>query len=336
MRCLYKLKFTAPVRFGAERPGLGLEKSQPHCYADTFFSALCQEIAALHGEARLQEFVQAAQDGKFLLSDLLPYVDNELYIPKPAWRLPRKQADAAEVQNSDKKRMKNIKFIPITELAEYLHSGQADTQKFAAEIVADKAQILRQPETRPDDKPKHTELFSVSAYRFRENCGLYFIVELPESQKFWFDNLLRLLGLTGLGGKISSGYGKFEVEAGQNLTSGAGSPAEQELASRLDDDTAAKYMTLSCFYPRDETEIAVLKDEQSRYVLIPRGGFVDSPSYADTPSKKKPIVMVKAGSCLSRKVRGGLVDVSVLDSAHAVWRYGQPLSLALGENNSHE
>ncbi|GBR75891.1 CRISPR-associated protein Csm4 [Candidatus Termititenax persephonae] len=330
MHCLYKLRFIAPVHFGAERPGIGLEKSQLHCYADTFFSALCQEIAAWYGAARLQEFVQAAQDGKFLLSDLLPYVGDELYVPKPVYRLVREDNDEMEVPNGGKKKMKKIKFIPVTELAEYLRSGQADAQEFAVEIMYDKTQILRQPETKPNGKPKHTELFSVSTHRFKENCGLYFIVELPEEQKAWFDNLLKLLGLTGIGGEVSSGYGKFEFATGQNLMSEIGSSAEKELAVRLTNNTAARYMMLSCFFPRDEAEIAILQDKESRYVLIPRGGFVSSPAYADTPTKKKPIVMVKAGSCLAGKVEGGIVDVSDR-GAHPVWRYGKPMLLALGD-----
>ncbi|GBR73422.1 CRISPR-associated protein Csm4 [Candidatus Termititenax aidoneus] len=329
MLCLYKLRFTATVHFGAERPGIGLEKSQPHCYADTFFSALCQEILALHDEPRLREFIQTVQAGKFLFSDLLPYVGDELYVPKPVHRLAREDNDEMEVPNGGKKKMKKIKFIPVTELAEYLCSGQAEVQEFAVEIMYDKTQILRQPETKPDGI-KHTELFSVSVHRFKENCGLYFIVELPEEQKAWFDNLLKSLGLTGIGGEVSSGYGKFEFAAGQSLTPAIGSPAEKELLVRLTNDIAARYMTLSCFFPKDAAEIAVLQGKESRYVLIPRGGFVSSPAYADTPTKKKPIVMVKAGSCLAGKVEGGIVDVSDRGT-HPVWRYGKPLLLALGD-----
>ena len=56
-----------------------------NCCADTFFSALVTETAALDGEL-CSRFIEAVQNGGLLFSDFLPYysgAEEELYVPVP-------------------------------------------------------------------------------------------------------------------------------------------------------------------------------------------------------------------------------------------------------------
>ena len=80
---LFKLQFDTAVHFGSSDSALSLYTSEETLRADTLFSALCHESLAQHGEAALQQLCSEVQQGKFLLSDLMPYHDETFYLPKP-------------------------------------------------------------------------------------------------------------------------------------------------------------------------------------------------------------------------------------------------------------
>lgn len=54
--------------------------------------------------------------------------------------------------------------------------------------------------------------YHVGAFRFAEDCGLYVLAGLESDDAAWLRTLMRALGLSGIGGKVSSGYGKFTVD----------------------------------------------------------------------------------------------------------------------------
>ena len=68
---------------------------------------------------------------------------------------------------------------------------------------ASKAAVPMQGDTMP---------YQVGLFRFAPDCGLYFICGFTEDgQDEDLEYLLDWLGATGIGGKVSSGYGKFHV-----------------------------------------------------------------------------------------------------------------------------
>ena len=61
--------------------------------------------------------------------------------------------------------------------------------------------------------------------------------------------------------------------------------------------------------PKDD-EINALSDGKSYYQLILRKGFIYSRTYSKANVKRKQIVMLKAGACLSKALEGSIVELS--------------------------
>jgi len=121
---LYKLKFNSPVHFGADKAGIGLENISLTCHADTLFSAICHEVLLLNGESEIKYWHDLAYTNKFLISDLFPYLDDEIFLPKPVLQVQRTANNKEnEEENSSiiKKKLKKLKFIPISKWDEYLN-----------------------------------------------------------------------------------------------------------------------------------------------------------------------------------------------------------------------
>ena len=283
---LYKLKFPYGVHFGADKAGIGLEKISSNCHCDTLYSAICHEILKLYGEGELTKFYNETVDGKFLLTDLLPYKNDELMIPKPI--LYREKSEEEQVSDSvKKKKMKKLQFLPMSKLDDFF-AGNFEDIKFCESALYEK----NAPSREGDDSKNG--LYSVGVTRFLDDCGLYFIAKLPEDKKEWFDNIIMSLGLSGIGGKRTSGYGQFEPKI---------SMLKDNILNLLNKESKY-YLSLSAFYPQKD-EIQNLKS--GYYTLIQRQGFVQSTNYSDNKSKflkKLPTTMINAGSCFEKRFKG--------------------------------
>lgn len=313
---LYKLKFPYGVHFGADKSGIGLEKISSNCHCDTLYSAICHEILKLYGEEELIKFYDETVGGNFLLTDLLPYKNDELMIPKPI--LYREKTEEDQVNNSvKKKRMKKLQFVSLSKLKEFF-DGNVDEIKFCESALYEKNAPSR------DGDDTKNGLYSVGVTRFIDSCGLYFIVQMPEDKKEWFDKILVSLGLSGIGGKRTSGYGLFEIIDDCELVVDSNIPIESTFANLLNNESKY-YLTLSAFYPQKD-EIQKLK--LGYYTLIQRRGFVQSTNYSDTLLKKLPTTMINAGSCFEEKFEGDVIDVSK-DGNHPVYRYGKPIMIGI-------
>ena len=88
--------------------------------ADTIFSALCHE-AAKEDETGIGELVGWAEKGGLRISDVLPFIGETLYIPKPAVRIQVEQEGDSVI----KKQFKKLKYIPIDRVEAYLQ-GKLD------------------------------------------------------------------------------------------------------------------------------------------------------------------------------------------------------------------
>jgi CRISPR type III-A-associated RAMP protein Csm4 len=76
---LIKIKFNDKFHIGMN----ALESNLNFMYADTFYSALSNEIIKLYGIEELEKFFNLTNDEKFIISDLFPMVDNVPYLPYP-------------------------------------------------------------------------------------------------------------------------------------------------------------------------------------------------------------------------------------------------------------
>lgn len=316
---IYKLKFTTPVHFGIN----SLANSTPTCLADTLFSAICIRWIEIFNN--LDELIESVNKNEFLLSDTFPYIDKDFYIPKPVIYLEKKYEGESKV---DKKEMKSINYIPINKLEEYIsflvNGGDLPFKsnlKYCQEELIRKASILRKPQELEDGNIKNTEIYNISVYRFLDNCGIYFILRCKEEIKQKIDIAMDSLSMSGLGGKRSLGYGKFEFES-----------YESDYFDELLDIKADYYMALTTFLPTSE-EIKAFDKNKSTYILVERGGFVESLEYSGSndraSKKKKPLVMFGAGSCFDMKFEGQLFNVSKDNKKHPVYKYGKPLFLGV-------
>lgn len=325
MYYLYKLKFPNGVHFGAESAGIGLEKANLGCLCDTFFSAFSIEILKLFGESKLEEFVELSRQGEILFTDLHPFIADELYIPKPIISYDKDIEPVEEKEKSNiKKKLKKIHYVPITKLSSYIRflRKEADLPEFSSDFgdfsLVEKVKLSR------TENINDNELYSISVFNFRNESGLYFIVKLPENYKEFFEQVLQSLSYSGLGGKRSSGYGRFELaEDGIKLDKKCYATESDKIFAELIDSSGEYYLTMSSTYPQ-KTEIDKVKS--GFYALIKRQGFVYSNTYSDTLSKKVSTTMLKAGSCFKEILVGEICDVSN-NGTHPVYRYGKPIML---------
>lgn len=330
MYYIFTLKFLTPVHFGDTANGGSLDKFSLQCSADTLFAALCNE-AANKGSDAVETLVKKTVEGKIVFSSLFPYcrtVDDDLYfyLPKPLLKLEQDEQQSAKSFEEIKqlatklKKQKKSTYIRASQINSLLESGSSDRQfavpEFAAPLVAGRV-ALREEKPLP---------YYVGSYVFSEHSGLYFILGVEHEEEFTLiKELLLSLGYSGIGGKRSSGYGKFEL-------------ADDELelfddGGVYDDDTAialmlynekSKYqMCLAPVCPKAD-ELAVVK--QGRYKLIKRGGFITSSAAKDN-IKRNSIYMLQEGSCFPERLCGQMLQQTVDGLAHDVYRVGMFVGL---------
>ena len=347
---LYKLRFLTPVHFGGDKPGIGIEKVSPSCHADTFFSAICNEAVSLYGEKFLEELVETAGKGEFLLSDLFPYYsgdggkdDFRLCLPKPALLLNREEdinpSQLPESDSTQKKKMKKLAYIPIRQWEDYLTYIAGKSKNFECDlnsttetgepkvVISEEAVIPRVAVSR---EGKDATPYFIGAHIFSECSGLYFITKLKsEELKKTFDVIISSLQYSGIGGKRTSGYGKFQLADDVVELDPEEYTTEDDriLAEMLSDKTFPHYMALSVISPYPD-EITPELQNNSFYTLIPRSGFVNSRNYSEIPLKRKSIVMLGAGSCFPVRLKGHIPDVSE-QGGHPVYRYGMAMMMGV-------
>ncbi len=304
---IFKLHFTTGVHVGK---GM-LSDAEGVFHADTLFSALCHE--ALQFSGGIESLYEKCKSGRIRFSDGLPYVKDTLYIPKPFLTFDRED-DGNSVK---KKAFKKLKYIPFDQINRYLE-GNLDA---VSEVELLKQ--LGQNEMRTNVMIKRgegTEPYYVGIYHFGKQNGLYVCgVFADEQEERYFSTLLEAVGATGIGGKRSSGLGKFYIEE---------IDCPEDLIRRFTGNHYKNYISLSISLPQpEEMEIAC---EGSHYLLLQRSGFVSSSNYAETFRKKRTIYSFAPGSCVQNRYHGDIYDVSC-GGNHAVYRYGLPLFLGVKE-----
>ncbi|MEI0494207.1 type III-A CRISPR-associated RAMP protein Csm4 [Brachyspira intermedia] len=358
---IYKLKFKSPVHFGSDILGTSLEEADLICHSDTLFSALCLEYIKLNGYDDLKtKFIDLFRNGELLISSLFPYKKDELYVPKPFLVKNKNNDDnksnTTEENNKkeednqyDRKAMKKISYIIISHIEKYLEGINNNDDSFL-DFLKNKEQYedndfdeynnfakysllqkvsLRSIKNNKNNKNNNdinnNDLYDVGAYRFYEDCGLYFILVYNNDENLkLFENVLQSLQYSGIGGKRTSGYGLFSYKRLDN----------DIFNDRLNNNNYNYKMIISLYYPLKE-ELDDIELDKSYYSLIKRNGFVYSPAYNDNPLKRKSLCMFKEGSCFSsqknnniKDIYGNIIDVSN-NGSHKVYRYGKVLYIGL-------
>lgn len=308
---ILKLHFSGSVHFGE---GL-LETSAKTFCADTLFSALCHEAG---DTAVIQEMVEAARSGQLAFSDAFPYDETAMYLPKPFLSI---RSDAPDDGDSvRKKQFKKLSYIPLDLYGIYLDGQLSDEQCAVAVKAIGKLgsnalhSHVSLPRNERDEEAKPGP-YNVGIFRFREGCGLWLILAADTEVRLeTMIARMQMLGMSGIGGKRSTGCGRFTVE-----TQALPKELEQRLVLGAD---AEQKITLSVSLPQEHELAQTL--EGASYHLIRRSGFVVSDHFS--PVKKNDLFVMQAGSCFRNAFFGDVYEVSD-GGTHPVYRYAVPLFL---------
>jgi len=210
---LYKLRFPNGIHIGTAF-GNTLEETMISVYSDTFYSALFNEYMKIYNNDKLYKISEA---GNFLVSDLLPFKEKDdkttdFYLPKPFISIERKEIKKDDDEKVDRKKVKATNFIPANKLEEYFSFLKNGTNFPIIDDNFGKKQLYTKNKVSLENED--TQLYNIEIFKFNEKSGLYFIVKLPENEKWQriFENILESLALTGIGGKKNSGFGQFVSE----------------------------------------------------------------------------------------------------------------------------
>ena len=222
----YFLEFLTPVHFADNNFGGDLEKASFYCNADTYFSAICSEANLISKEI-LQSIMEKFEQRKLAISSLFPYYysalndDLQLYLPKIYLSVdnlskidsyPKQKKYSRLWKQNDKE-----DFIRISEIKNWLQSINdkdvyiIDNPIFAIENTMEKV-ACRGQEPLP---------YFVNSYKFNDNAGLYFILGYEEDDDaIIMEKIIESLGYSGIGGKKSSGYGKYKFFRNPKILNG--------------------------------------------------------------------------------------------------------------------
>ena len=274
---LYKLRFPNGIHIGTAF-GNTLEETMIGTYSDTFFSAIYNEYMKIYDD---NELYKISETGDFLVSDLLPFKEKEdrttdFYLPKPFINIERKVIKTETTV--DRKKVKAINFIPADKLNEYFSFLEKGTKFPEIDDNFGKRQLYTKNKVSLNGED--TKLYNIEVFKFNKNSGLYFIVKLPEDDKWQeiFENILESLSLTGIGGKKNSGFGQFISEDPMFFDGTDFDAIESEsdaFINRALFTKSKKFLLLSSYSPKIE-EIKKIKESDNCYQLIKRSGFVNS------------------------------------------------------------
>lgn len=353
-----RMEFETPVRFGSGHNASGLDSAMMSMTSDHFFAALCTEWVALYGTASLSELISQVDDQKIGFTGLFPWKQSmslqpdgrnhiepvRLFLPRPLVRGQKSARGDTQV----KKKMRKIPWIEAEAMKSYMQfikTGEDNPSRyqesFGSEIIWDRVN------TRSE---KDNLLYRVAAFDFYRDrpwsademkmakagevskkviTGLYwlFYCRDPRLEQMIHDAIYSL-GISGIGGKTSSGLGKYTTWD-EDLDA---SPSGKALTGYLEDMDAPVQMALGTVVPQGKRDLEILSNPESSYLLVSRTGFTSSADFCDPESgnalKRKTCIMLREGSCFPEKLSGGVLNLSY-GGLHPVYRAGKTLFMGL-------
>lgn len=320
---IYKLKFLTPVHLGAAELGGKLESVSFSYGSDKLFGALCCELS--ENENLLLNFVEKIRREEIFFSDLLPYKGDNFYLPKPillvdSQKTPeRLELVEMRLQATQRKKQKKIEFIRASRFEEYFSAVKRNSP-FQEENNFGETELVQKVSCRAEEPLP----YYVGTFSFNSDSGFYLIAFFEDDRdKQIFRTILEYLGLSGIGGKRSSGFGKFFLIEEISLE-GCMNEDLAALNKMLTNKSASWQMNLSSLLPSPD-EISTLK--KSYFKLKRRGGFVSAIS-GEIEQKKNNICVVVAGSCFPHRLKGELLSVDKING-HEVYRLGKSIYAGL-------
>jgi len=310
---IYKFSFKTEVHFGNGT----LDHSVYTIFADTLFSAMCIEAQKM---GCIDKLYQAVKQDHLLFSDGFPFIKDRFYLPKPFIKVSKDSGETLSREHiSQRKKFKKLTYIAADLFDDYLNGKdilkENNFDKLGESSLRTKAAIRNgTDETLP---------YHVGTFKFNEGCGLYFIVNYDDDSVISLcDELLKAISYVGIGGKRTSGLGRFDLTV---LSEGKDIESVTKLLKTTADSQNGK-MLLSVALPLDNELDNALTDAQ--YLLVKRSGFT-APDNNDTELlKKKDLYVFSSGSYFKNTFKGDVYDVS-RGASHPVYRYAKPMFMEI-------
>ena len=264
-----KLHFKTPLRAG--KAGLGLESTDIMIRSDTLFSSIISAASALNLD--MDELLHKFSNGELRISSCFPFNGNVFYLPAP--HIPFSERIPSFLEKSE---------------FEELISGNKVNFGGEREIGS---QIFETPKVTLDRITSNSGIYYMSAVKFKENAGLYFLFEGSVKS---IKPILKFLQDEGIGGKKVWGLGKFTFEfEGFDIKEGG-----------------ERFVTLSLTYPQDKTSVIYWKP-------ITRSGWIQTEKGV---IRKPKIIMASEGSVFSESDEGKVIDVDKEFGTHLSEKVG--------------
>lgn len=278
-----------------------LDSSKMTFSADRLFSALVIEANKM---GRLDEFLSLANQDDFVLTDAFPYQERP-FLPKPIGFPKFDQVDlnkdVKEVRRQAKL-AKKLQFIPLEKFDHYVNGALFEDEEHAVTNIVTKNQ-------------PHVDgaLYQVATTRFLDDTALYVLA----TDSPLLDEMMTSLQFSGIGGKRSSGYGRFDLIIKE---------IPENLESRLTRSYQGNVMILTTSLPTDEDLPRAM--DQGSYLVTKSSGFAFS-IVSNQNYRKQDLFKFTAGSTFLETFAGQIVDVRPLGFPHAVFNYAKPLFLKM-------
>ena len=309
----------SPMHVGAGRDTYDVASGLP---ASDALSAALAAMRALRGKDEdIGKWLES-----FAVSDAFPYCGEMMFLPKPQGRI----NVTTVIEEKYRKRLKKVKFIQSGMWSRVIAGEQIsslDENQLAGDYLLDcpmvgfKAPTERQTSERVKVSRAglDSDPFAFSWTYFRQESGLYCIVDADDETFSELTTLFDDLGAQGFGSDRSVGGGHFSVSTG---TFQLALPAEGNAQ-----------LLLSTFIP-SEGKLPKTVLEQSRYQVLTRGGFMAGSSQDNCHHYRRNIVkMITSGSVLAttEPLLGKVLNLRPPkgDVRHDVWRSGRPVSVTI-------
>ena len=330
---LYTLKFSTPVHFADADFGGDLDKSSITCSADTYFNALCFE-ASQRSVDLFKILIDKFTQNRLKISSLFPYYKNDtvddvqFYLPKPCNIIDKMDelssySEQKQYHNQLKKADKE-KFIRVSKLKSWLKSTTTTNildivnPIFAIKTTSNKVSC-RQEESLP---------YFVSSYQFSKNAGLYFIVGFEDDSDIDFiEPIIESLGYSGIGGKKSSGYGKYSFgEDPWELDEKFAFYQDDLILYKMLNTKNARFMAITPIIPElSDIRFMALT---GTYNLFKRSGYIYDKN-THIKLRKNDVYMIAEGSLLLEKIQGILLKEEYDKISYPIYRYGMGMFVGI-------
>lgn len=329
---IYFLKFLTPVHFADSKFGGDLDKASFYCSADTYFNAICSEANLISKEI-VNNIIEKFEQRELVISSLFPYyyssVDDDLQLYLPKMCIPVDNLSNINSYSEQKKYSRLLKknnqqeFIRVSEIKKWIKSNNdkqlycIENPVFAITNTMEKV-ACRQKEPLP---------YFVNSYKFNHNAGLYFILGYKdEIDVEIIEPIIKSLGYSGIGGKKSSGYGKYEFfDDAIELNEDNSIYKDDLLLTKMINTNNGIKLCIAPVLPKQED---VQYITVGNYKLAKHSGFIYDQN-THNKKRKNIVYMLAEGSCLMKSLTGIMLKEDYEGISYPIYRNGMGMFVGI-------